>query len=121
LMEVFFRDPKTGAHGWMCTRCREMTQTGWRTISLLFTHRSQIPLAFGRLLCRGDSGGPQSMTRRDRKIKLELALRAKCDNERGRAFDHAIADAGSDEPAQDDVVPCRICLSNWGAVPCRST
>jgi hypothetical protein len=28
LMEVFFRDPKTGAHGWMCTRCREMTQTG---------------------------------------------------------------------------------------------
>jgi hypothetical protein len=26
LMEVFFRDP--GAHGWMCIRCREMTQTG---------------------------------------------------------------------------------------------
>jgi hypothetical protein len=28
LMEVFFRDPKTGAHGWMCIRCRKMTQTG---------------------------------------------------------------------------------------------
>jgi hypothetical protein len=28
LMEVFFRDSKSGAQGWMCTRCREMTQTG---------------------------------------------------------------------------------------------
>ena len=25
--EVFFRDPKTGAHGWMCSRCCKMTQT----------------------------------------------------------------------------------------------
>ena len=27
-MEVFFRDAKTRANGWMCTRCRKMTQTG---------------------------------------------------------------------------------------------
>ena len=27
-MEVFFRDSTTGANGWMCTRCRKMTQTG---------------------------------------------------------------------------------------------
>ena len=26
--QVYYRSPRTGSHGWMCAKCRKITQTG---------------------------------------------------------------------------------------------